>query len=178
MGCLSVSVSLHLPTLRCRHRFWEENAHTPEGKCVQPPSRLLPALASKVLPHCNVKPPDLCTRGLQEPLKEAWTHSKIEKDWLRKVDSETFSYFPTSLCTAPTPPSFSSWTHRALRLTYLYPLSEGLSPSDLDVAASFSPSRSHIFSEQSPLHILLAHHPVQVPSQHGSLSQSVHWVIC
>ena len=139
---------------------------------------------SEVLPHCNMKPPDPCTHGLQEALREARTHSKTAKDLLGQVDSETFSYFPTSLCTAPTPPSFSSWTHRVLRLTYLYPLSEGLSPSDLDVAASFSPSRSRIFPavnppsfQRSTLHVLIAHHPVQVPSQHGSLSQSVHWVI-
>ena len=178
MECLSVSVSLHLPSLRWRHRFWEESVHTLDGKCVQPPSRLLPAPSSEVLPHCNMKPPDPSTRGLQEPLKEARAHSKIAKDLLGKVDSETFSYFPSSLCTAPTPPSFSSWTHGVLRLTYFYPLSEGLSPSDLDAAASFSPSRSHIFPEQSPLHILLPHHPIQVLSQHGSLSRSIHWVIC
>ena len=122
MECLSVSVSLHLPSLRWRHRFWEESVHTLDGKCVQPPSRLLPAPSSEVLPHCNMKPPDPSTRGLQEPLKEARAHSKIAKDLLGKVDSETFSYFPSSLCTAPTPPSFSSWTHGVLRLTYFYPL--------------------------------------------------------
>ena len=179
MECLSVSVSLSLQRLRWRHGLWEESPRTLEGRWVQTLSGLIPAASAGGLPHCTMKAPDLCTRGFQEPLKEARTHPKVTKEMLGKIDvsQKPFHISHPALCTPPTPPSFSTWTHEALGLPYLFPLPEMLSPSDLYVSTSFSSGRSLTFSERPPLHIPLPCPPVLVPSQHVSLSQSMHWVV-
>lgn len=167
--CLSVSVSLSLQRLRWRHGLWEESPHTLEERWVQTLSRLIPAPSAGSLPHCTMKALDLCTHGFQEPLMEPRTHLKVTKEMFGKIDfsQKPFHISHPPLCTQPTPTSFSSWTHEALELPYLFPLAEMLSPSDLYVSASFSSGRSLTFSERPPLHIPLPCPPVLVPSKYA-----------
>lgn len=173
MGCLSVSVSL------ANHKPW--GADIGFGKV---PTRLRercptqaglsqPACCSSSLQH---EAPDPGTCGLQEPLKEAWTHSKIEKIGLVRLTqkhshiSQPLGNNGHPLHHLSVPEHTEPWGHLPLPCLKGFLLQIWM--------CSLLLTKQITFCEQSPPHPFLAHHPVQVPSQHGSLSQSVHGVIC